>query len=111
MPPIASPTPATVFDWVLRIAQLLVPPIVAIIAWFLTLTWNRIEQLEISVEAVKIEQAGARAGSMSSSEWIAAKRSIDEYSLSLDRRVARLEEALPVIKESLVRIENKLERR
>jgi chromosome segregation ATPase len=66
---------------------------------------------DFNIRVAKLELAEARAESnrFTSGDWASAKARIDEDRQNLDRRITRQEEAMLAIKETLDRIEEKID--
>ena len=64
---------------------------------------NRVTRLEI-------QEARSDSSRFTSGDWAQAKQQLDEDRANLDRRITLLEEAVPAIKESLLRIETKIDK-
>lgn len=90
--------------WILRIGSFLMSVAIMVSSWFLNQAWNRINEIEKSVHKLEIETATTNGNRFTSSNWADAKAILDAEKLSLDRRVMRLEESIPVIRESLLEL-------
>jgi hypothetical protein len=80
------------------------------IIYFAKDTYHRIttdlDSMDQRVDVLEVADAKIAGNRFTSQDWATAKSQIDEDRAILDRRVTRLEEAIPFIKESLIRIEN-----
>lgn len=81
---------------------------IAASSWFLNQAWSKISILEDKVHAIEVSVASTSGNRFSSNDWVTAKSIIDSERAALDRRIMRLEESLPVIKDSLIEIKDKL---
>lgn len=68
---------------------------------------SNIDERVVNLELRNAEVSGNR---FTSGDWANHKALLDDRANALDRRVIRLEEAIPPIKDSLIRIENKLDK-
>lgn len=92
--------------WIIRIGAFLMSVTIMVSSWFLNQAWTRIDNIDKSVHALEIATAGASGSKFTSTNWIDAKSLLDNERLAMDRRLIRLEESLPVIRESLVEIKD-----
>jgi len=76
--------------------------------WQEARVWMR--ELDGRVGKLEIQEARTDGNRFTSGDWAAAKTRIDEDRAIIDRRITRLEESVPQIKESLLRIETKLDK-
>lgn len=76
--------------------------------------WDRVENglnnLDERIDVLEVANAKTDSNRFTSQHWVDAKSRIDEDRAIIDRRITRLEESIPQIKESLLRIENKIEK-
>jgi hypothetical protein len=84
---------------------------IAASSWFLNQAWTKISTLENKVQAIEVSVATTSGNRFSSNDWVTAKTLIDAERNAMDRRVMRLEEALPVIKDSLIDIKDTLSKK
>jgi hypothetical protein len=77
---------------------------IAASSWFLNQAWTKITTLEGKVQTIEVSLASTSGSRFTSADWSTAKSIIDSDRNSLDRRVMRLEESLPVIKDTLIDI-------
>ena len=91
-------------SWVLRIFSLLMATGLATTSWFLNQAWDRINQNERDINELKITSATTSGNRFTSGDWMEAKRNLDSDRLALDRRIIRLEESIPTIKDTLLEI-------
>lgn len=104
--------------WVHRILVpilvVIITGVVSFLGWLGTRALDRIEEgfKDHDGRLGRLEISGARLDSLSftAQHWADAKARIDEDRANLDRRVTRLEEAIPAIKETLLRIEGKVDK-
>ena len=79
-----------------------------------TKVWDRVENglnnLDERIDVLEVTSAKNDSNKFTAQHWVDAKSRMDEDRAIIDRRITRLEEAIPQIKESLLRIENKIER-
>jgi hypothetical protein len=75
--------------------------------------WDRVEHglvsLDDRVDAIEVDNARIDGSRFTTQHWTEAKARLDEDRVNLDRRLTRLEESIPQIKETLIRIEKKLD--
>ncbi len=99
------------FEWAWRGILVLV---LAACGWFARNVY--IEQkafnqdVSIRVSALEIKQAETAGNRFTSADWVNAKSTLDERDVNMDKRITRLEDAVPAIRQSLERIEMKLDR-
>jgi hypothetical protein len=119
MTPSAKATASeTFFLWAHRVLMpiltLLIAAVISIMGfvgnqiWAEARAWMR--EFDGRVARLEISEARTDGNRFSSNDWAVAKARLDEDRANMDRRVTRLEEAVPVIKESLLRIETKLDK-
>jgi hypothetical protein len=93
-----------------RIATLLMPVMLAIAGYFLSDVFGKFRSLEKSVHALQLWRAETTGSRFSTSDWTTAKTIIDAERIAHDRRITRLEETIPPIREGMIRIEQKLDK-
>lgn len=81
---------------------------IAASSWFLNQAWTKIATLESKVQQIEVSVASASGNKFSSSDWVTAKSLLDNERTLLDRRIVRLEESIPVIKDTLIEIKNQI---
>lgn len=79
---------------------------IAASSWFLNQAWTKITTLEGKVQTIEVTMATTAGNRFTSNDWVTAKSLIDTDRNSLDRRIMRLEESLPVIKDTLLEIKD-----
>jgi len=95
-------TDATV--WFMRIGTLVVSMGLSVSSWFLNQAWTRINETENRISKLELASAATSGNRFTSNDWAAAKMIMDTERMAMDRRIIRLEEALPGIKDSLIEI-------
>jgi hypothetical protein len=103
-----SPDKTLINDWTIRIVGLTMSVAIAISSFFLKEAWYKISDLEKKVNTIMIAAAEPSGNRFTSTNWIDAKSILDSERLAQDRRIMRLEESVPVIKESLLEIKQTL---
>lgn len=104
--------------WIHRILMpvllLILTGVVSIGGYIGSKIWDRVEHglinLDSRVGRIELDVARTDANRFTSQHWNDAKTRIDEDRAILDRRVTRLEESSAQIKESLSRIETKIDK-
>lgn len=86
--------------WIIRIGSFIMSLAIMISSWFLNQAWDRITQLEKEVKQIQINDALINGNGFTSKNWTDAKTILDAERLAMDRRIIRLEETIPVIKDS-----------
>lgn len=109
----------TKMEWVWRIGMGIVGSAtlftVAAIGWFIRdiyisqKTFNA--ELDQRVRVLEIFRAESASSSFSAADWITSKAILDDRDVNLDKRITRVEDAIPAIKQSLERIEIKLDKK
>ena len=80
----------------------------AVSGWFLTKTYDRLDALDNAVMELRLIDEKNGNSKFSTSDWYIAKTLIDADRNAMDKRIIKLEEAIPVIKESLLEIKQTL---
>jgi hypothetical protein len=106
----APKPPPSIFIAIHKAATLIMPVLLAVTGYFLSDVYAKFTKLENSVHELQLWQAETRGNRFSSQDWAAAKAILDAERVVNEQRVVRLEESIPPIRESLQRIEGKLER-
>lgn len=96
--------------WTLRIGSFVMSIAIMVSSWFLNQAWERINTIEKSVRALEIASATTNGTKFTANDWANAKSILDADRLAMDRRIIRLEESLPTIKESLIEIKNNIDK-
>lgn len=104
----STPYRETTSYWTNRVVSILLSISIAVTSFFLKTAWDRINEVEISVHRIELDTATNHGNRFTSTNWVESKAILDAERLALDRRVMRLEESLPVIKDSLIAIEKKV---
>jgi hypothetical protein len=99
-----------IMTWTIRIGSFIMSIAIMVSSWFLNQAWTRITNVEKSVHALELNSATVSGNRFSSNDWIVAKSIIDGERMAMDRRIMRLEESLPVIKDSLIDIKKSLDK-
>lgn len=99
-----------VINWTIRIGSFVMSIAIMISSWFLTQAWDKISNVEKEVTKLQIVTATMEGNRFSSKDWSDAKSVLDGERLVLDRRIIRLEESIPVIKDSLIEIKQTLKK-
>jgi hypothetical protein len=86
--------------WTIRIGSFIISIFIMISSWFLNQAWGRIAEIERSVKQLELSSASTSGNRFTSGDWTKAKEILDSERLSMDRRVIRLEESIPMIKET-----------
>jgi len=94
--------------WAFKLTGFVMSITIMITSWFLNQAWDRINKIESAIQVLEIRDAKHDSSTVASVDWIRSKDVIDNKSNELDRRITRLEESLPVIKDSLLDIKNTL---
>lgn len=68
------------------------------------------EKINERVAVLEVESAKLSGSRFTSVEWTSAKTILDERDVNMDKRITRVEDAIPAIRQSLERIEAKLEK-
>lgn len=68
------------------------------------------EKIDRRVSRLELDAAATSGTRFTSGDWTTAKASIDERAASLDKRVTRTEDAVLAIKDTLTRMDAKLDR-
>ena len=99
-----------VTTWIIKIGSFFMSIAIMVSSLFLNQAWNRISNVEDSVHELQIATATMQGNRFSSKDWTDAKTILDAERLAMDRRVIRLEESLPIIKDTLIEIKQKIEK-
>lgn len=113
-----SKTSESIMLWAHRVLMpiltLLITAAISIMAWVGNQVWGEarswMRELDGRVSTLEIKDAKMDASKFTTGDWAQAKARMDEDRANLDRRITRLEEAVPAIKETLMRIENKIDK-
>lgn len=97
-------------NWILRIGSFAMSVAIMVSSWFLNQAWNRIGTIEQKVHELELVGATSSGNRFTSNDWQTNKALLDAERLSMDRRIIRLEESLPSIKDSLLEIRTKLDK-
>ena len=95
-------------SWALRIGSFAMSIAIMVSSWFLSQAWDRINNIEKSVHQLEIATALTNSNKFTTNDWATAKSVLDSDRLAMDRRIIRLEESLPSIKDSLLEIKNSI---
>jgi hypothetical protein len=68
------------------------------------------QAMDHRVVQLELKEARSDSNRFTSQHWTDAKSRLDEDRANMDRRVTRLEESVPQIKESMIRIETKIDK-
>lgn len=66
------------------------------------------EKIDHRVSRLELDAAATSGNRFTSSDWAAAKSVLDERSAGFDKRITRLEDAIPQIRDTLLEIKNDL---
>jgi hypothetical protein len=88
-----------------RVATIALSCFIMISSWFLNDVYSKMKILDDNIQEIRIWRAETQGNRFSSQDWTAAKTILDADKSNLDRRITRLEESIPPIRESLIRIE------
>ena len=84
-----------------------------VLAWFLLNLYqaqaSMAEQTASRVASMELWRAEVAGNRFSSGDWMRAKENLDASLANLDKRVTRTEDSLQTIKETLARIERKID--
>jgi len=94
--------------WVIRIGTFTMSVAIMVSSWFLNQAWGRIGTIETSVHELQLTAASTSGNKFTSGDWVKSKTVLDTERLALDRRLIRVEETIPIIKESLEDIKDML---
>jgi hypothetical protein len=103
-------TDPTTASWILKISSFVMSIAIMISSWFLSQAWDKINTIEKSVHELEITAALTNSTKFTNNDWASAKSVLDADRLAMDRRIIRLEESLPSIKDSLIEIKNSIQR-
>ena len=97
-----------VLTWIIRALMALS---ITMTSWFLSQAWEKINENAKDISELKLIQAESKGQLFTASDWATAKMLIDNEKLAMDRRIIRLEESIPVIKESLIDIKQTIQKK
>lgn len=97
-------------SWILRIGSFIMSIAIMVSSWFLNQAWNRIGDNEKAIRVLELHNAQSDGNKFTAIDWTIQKTLIDSEKLALDRRIIRLEEALPVIKDTLIEIKQTIKK-
>ena len=83
---------------------------IAVTSWFLNQTLTKIDSLDHRVYAIEFNRAKDTSNNFTNRDWQDAKSVIDNEKFLTEKRIIILEQSIPQIKESLIRIEKSIER-
>jgi hypothetical protein len=95
-------------NWSLKIAGFVMSIAIMVSSWFLNEAWSRINEVEKTVHKLEIESASVESNKFTNNDWAKAKLILDSERSDFDRRLIRLEESIPVIKDSLLSIKDSI---
>jgi hypothetical protein len=90
--------------WTNRLLPIAMSVVLAVSSWFLNLAWNKISELEYKVHNIELSNATSRGVEFTRSDWVEAKRIMDQDRNNMETRIIRLEEAVIVIKDTLIEL-------
>jgi hypothetical protein len=96
--------------WINRVVGAIFAIAMAVSSYFLNSTIEQIEKLSERVSRLELKNAETSGNRFSSVDWMREKSLLDADRLLNEKRLIRIEESIPVIKESLARIEKSIER-
>ena len=99
-------TPPKENPWAFRIFSTVMSIGLMASSWFLNNTMNRLDKNDSRVQSLELTSANR----FTSQDWIQAKTLLDNERLSMDRRIIRVEENLPFIKDSLINIQKSIDK-
>ncbi len=102
-------TTEIVWTWIQRLLTPVLAILVAIFTWLSAQAWAYVTEMDTRLRMMELWRAEASGRAFNSADWAEQKATLDQDTSDLDRRVTRLEEAIPPIKESLLRIESTTE--
>lgn len=105
-----KPEQTTSSTWTLRIGSFVMSIAIMVSSWFLNQAWERINNIEKSIRDLELATATTNGTKFTANDWANAKSILDADRLAMDRRVIRLEESLPTIKETLIDIKNNIDK-
>lgn len=97
-----------VITWMIRIGSFLMSVAITVSSWFLNQAWTRINEAERNIQENRLKLSTLEATRYTAADWSVNKTLLDSERLEMDRRIMRLEESYPVIKESLLEIKNSI---
>ena len=95
-------------NWSLKIAGFIMSIAIMVSSWFLNQAWSRINDVEKTVHKLEIDSASVEGNKFTTTDWVKAKTLLDIERSDFDRRLIRLEESIPVIKDSLLSIKDSI---
>ena len=90
--------------WLSRLLPITLSLSIAVSSWFLSQAWDKIIKLEERVQGIELSAASKDGNRFTNNDWVSAKAILDTERTNMDRRLVRLEESIPVIKDSLLEI-------
>lgn len=97
--------------WVHRIVVMVMSVFMPITGYTFVSVSNKFREHELAIQDIKLNQQLASVGVFNAESWKEQKQILDQQAIQAERRIIRLEESIPYIKESLVRIETNLEKK
>jgi hypothetical protein len=97
-------------DLPIKIIGFMMSIAIMVSSWFLSQAWDRILSIEKSIHQIELTTSAISANKFTTTDWISAKSMMDAEKNSLDRRIMRLEESIPVIKDSLIEIKENMKK-
>jgi hypothetical protein len=95
----------SIWLWIHRGILLVMALLLPITGWALTRIVTHIDRMDDDIRDLQMHRAETQGSRFTTTHWSEAKAIIEERQIMTDRRITRLEEAVPHIKESLIRIE------
>lgn len=96
--------------WIHRVIVLLMGVFIPLTGFMFKTASDKFNEYDTSIRSIQLEQARSGVGRFTAESWHEQKKILDAQAILTERRITRLEEAVPSIKESLVRIENKIDK-
>lgn len=96
--------------WVNRWFNIIVTIAMGVSCYFLNETVTSIKSLDIRVSAIELNNASFNGNKFTAADWSIQRALIDADKLTTEKRITVLESTIPQIKESLIRIENAVEK-
>ena len=108
----------TILLWAHRVLMPILTALIAAVIGIMGYVGNQVWQearvwmrlMDGRVDRLEIDGARTSGNRFTAGDWAQAKAAIDNDRANLDRRITRLEEAVPTIKETLLRIESKVDK-
>jgi hypothetical protein len=91
--------------WLTNILSIVCTIGLMISSFFLKECWDNLKTTQKDIQTLEITSATTAGNRFTSNDWIAQKNLLDAEKLAMDRRLMRVEESLPFIRDSLGRIE------